>query len=379
MTAHIDMFRRSGDLACARFRLAEGNALVAIGGQSALFSQPEEKLYALDGLTAVAAAQLAQETSFVTLAEALDKAGASGRRYARALLRQWSALGLVEADAGSPRPEPMGRQTIRIASVAAELTCSSAALHQRISPVFGHLAAPADGTEVRFDLVESDGLILVSRDGGGAAIVSAREAGPLLKGLLIKEVLAAAPPEIALHAACLVAGGRALLLTGTPGTGKSTLTMALASRGFGFAADDISLLAPDGQVRGVPFAPAVKAGAWSLLRAMHPDLDAQPIHLRLDRLRVRYLPPRAPHEERLPVGWIVHLCRTEGAKAALVPLTPVQALARLMHEAYSARGPADLETLRTMIGVAEHARAFDLAYSDLDDAVHILTGACADA
>jgi len=367
----------------AHYRLADDAALIEIGGELGLFSKKGETLYTLNGAAAVAASQLATGTSFAALVEALaddDTDRASIGPLAQTLLRQWSACKVVQADR---LPFPKGwrkRQTIRIAKLVAELNYSSEALRQRVSPVFAHLAVSEGEPTVRLELSETDGLVLVSRHDEGGAIVAALEAAPIVKGLLTEEVLATAPPDIALHAACLLTKGQALLLTGAPGAGKTTLTLALPAAGFSFAADDITLLAPDGRVRGIPFAPAVKGGAWPLLRNVVADLDAYPTHRRLDGVEVRYLAPKNPPvTDWLNVGWAVHLCRAADVAPRLIPLTPAQALTRLMAEAHSAAGPADLDTLRAIVSVAERARAFDLVYSDLGDAVRILVHACAHA
>jgi hypothetical protein len=56
---------------------------------------------------------------------------------------------------------------------------------------------------------------------------------PTLFGIFT-DVISVAP----LHCACLELAGRGLLLTGASGTGKSTLSLALARQGFGFLSDE---------------------------------------------------------------------------------------------------------------------------------------------
>jgi energy-coupling factor transporter ATP-binding protein EcfA2 len=202
-----------------------------------------------------------------------------------------------------------------------------------------------------------------------------------VKGLLVEEILSASPPSIALHTACMALRGGALLLSGAPGAGKSTLATALSHAGVGYAGDDITLLHPDGLVQGVPFAASVKRGAWPLLRRSFPQLTALPTHVRLDGLPVRYLPvPTArSHAGWLKVDRIVHLRRTPDARAQLLEREPAVALTWLMGEAHSSSGPAKLEDLRVFIGVVQQARRHELIYSDLDDAVRTLIAACADS
>jgi hypothetical protein len=371
-----------GSLMEVTFRLAEGATLLSVGGRPTLHSALGEKLYALDPVTAFLARKLRTGASFAGLAGALVADGLSlnqAERYVRRLLRQWSALGLAEADLSKARSDASRRQALRVAHLDAVLHHASAEIEARVSPAFAHLASgnPAVSPQVAIETFEADGLALVRRNGGGAAIVSRHEVAPLIKGLLTEHVLSLAPPDIALRAACLARGGRALLLTGSPGAGKTTLAVGLSLAGFVLASDDITLLDPAGRALGVTFAPAVKSGSCPLLSRLRADLAGQPGHLRSDGLRVRYLPLLAPAPAGLEIGWIVNLRRTPGAGAQLEPLDPAATLACLVSEAHSVAGAASLETLRMLIGVAEQARGFDLVYSDLDDGVRTLAAACA--
>jgi HPr kinase/phosphorylase len=76
------------------------------------------------------------------------------------------------------------------------------------------------------------------------------------------------PPDgttLMLHATTVAHGGRALLLTGAPGAGKSSLALALIAQGASLVADDRTLLTADGpSLRAAP--PAAIAG---LIEARH--------------------------------------------------------------------------------------------------------------
>jgi hypothetical protein len=117
-------------------------------------------------------------------------------------------------------------------------------------------------------------------------------------------------PDVALHAACLLSGGRGLLVSGRPGAGKTRLAVHLMEAGFEFAADDVVLIAPDGRVKGVPFALALKSGAWAMIEKLRPDIGESAVHTRPDGKRVRYLnAPRTVYSTSVPVGWIVFIKR----------------------------------------------------------------------
>jgi hypothetical protein len=210
-------------------------------------------------------------------------------------------------------------------------------------------------------------------------VIGASQTAPFIKALLVEEVLAAAPPNIALHTACLGHRNRALLLSGPPGAGKTTLTVALSRSGFDYVSDDITLLGTDGRVQGVPFPPAIKKGAWPLLDCHCADIAALPVHMRLDDVPVRYLAvPRPPRSAWMDSGWIVHLHRVAGAGPELRKLDPVGALVQLMGEAHSSAGAATIDEMRALIALVEGARCFDLIYSDLDAAIEALAVICAE-
>ena len=115
--------------------------------------------------------------------------------------------------------------------------------------------------------------------------------------------------------------------------------MALAQAGFGFAGDDVALIDAKGHCLGLPFAPAVKAGAWRMLAAACPELAAAPVFRRPDRRRVRYpLPKPFEMPSPLPVGWVVLLRRERGAAARLEPVDAAGALRGLLNGAFAVQG-----------------------------------------
>ena len=62
-----------------------------------------------------------------------------------------------------------------------------------------------------------------------------------------------------LHARTVAIGGRAVLITGRSGSGKSDLALRLIDRGFGLVSDDQTIVRRDGE-RLVATAPAAIAG-----------------------------------------------------------------------------------------------------------------------
>lgn len=367
----------------AFFRLSAGADLLRVGGRIALFSPGGERLYELNETAALLASMLKEGATLGTLATALEEGGfdgATARRLTIDLLKQWSRQGVIEGAAPVESPPPHGSQPIHIAGVTATIRYPTDELRALVSPTFAHLVTGAGQAALAdIELVQGDEMVFLSTGGTSYAAIDAGEATPAIKAYLVEQVLAKAPPRIALHTACLARGNGALLLSGPPGAGKSTLTVALSHSGFDYASDDITLLGSEGLVEGVPFAPGLKRGAWPLLRSFRPDLEDLPIHLRLDGIEVRYLTvPQAPPAGEMRAKWIVHLSRAPDARAQLRELDPLDALTRLASEAYSAAGAATLREMRALVALVEQARCYELVYSDLADAVGVLKAACAD-
>ena len=366
-----------------RFRLADGTTVIKIGERKVLFSESRQKLFELNDAAACLASRLGGGATYANLLEdlvckGLDRAVAAPG--IRDMLQAWSKEGLAVADLSFPIGGQDFGQSIAISGTKVWLRYRTPELSTRIAPAFQHLENGPSASATTYDVVNCGGFTLVSRNRQPAAIMAARNAAPALKALLTEEVLEASEAFTALHAACLLDRQRAMLLCGSPGAGKSTLTIALDAAGFAYGGDDITLMDHSGLVRGVPFPLTAKSGSWPLVQGFRPDLGRTRIHRRLDGKRVRYLPPTEPaRPDWTPVRWVIRLRRKGGSSATLKPREPADALADLLGEAYSKSGGTTVENLRMLIGVVSTARCHELIYSDLNDAVRALERLCADA
>ena len=92
---------------------------------------------------------------------------------------------------------------------------------------------------------------LVTRD--GEKIASATTAGRALGTLhwhLNRRIVATSRQPVLIHAGTTEVAGRAVLVVGASGAGKTTATTSLAIAGFGYLTDDITAVQPDGRVTG---------------------------------------------------------------------------------------------------------------------------------
>ena len=120
---------------------------------------------------------------------------------------------------------------------------------------------------------------------------------PSLKLLLRRLAVARHRYFMEIHAGVILLGDHAVLLPGSAGRGKTTLTAALAHSGGIYFSDEIALLEETTlDVRPMPLTMTIKPGSLEPLRHLYPNLEALDEHLREDRQPVRYLPP--PVESR---------------------------------------------------------------------------------
>ena len=177
-----------------------------------------------------------------------------------------------------------------------------------------------------------------------------------------------------IHAACVSRNGRALLLCGASGAGKSCLAYSCARRGWTFVTDEVTSLvrsSKEGRVLGNPRYMHFRETAAALL----PEL--------IGRLAVPNAVGKVSLEVRPAdlgkidtafegrVSAVVFLARQAGAPGRLTPVSPEDAFRGLdsdlplfpqsVHEAHRA-------ALRALVA----GGAFELRYHDLDEAVSLL-------
>jgi hypothetical protein len=359
---------------------AFGGRLARIGDTNVLFSPTQRAIFELNDTAADIWNALVEGMPREVIAGEIARSGlkpGEAARYVDGALHQWEQLGLIRPEAGAMVAET-GASEAQVLSVGG--------LHARIGyplgledirAVFRHLEDPGGASpDLDFRIVESGGRLHLFRDGRWLLACAPVELATVLKG----ELLERADYEIALHAAALIRNGRTLLLGGEPGAGKTTLSMALMQAGMAFAGDDVAVLRADGSCLGLPFAPAIKAGAWPVLAAISPDIAAAPVYRRPDRRRVRYPGPRGfVASGPRPVGWLVLLDRRQSVAAArLEPTGSVEALRGMLRGSFAMEGELTDRAFDTLIRVIAGAGAFRLVYSDLAAAVRLLCALCDD-
>lgn len=364
-------------------RLTPGTSMTFIGSQPIIVSRSRHALYELNQIAGYIGCRLEDGVSLPQLAqEVTDRGAGPALAMLETVLADWSHSGLVHATVPPPAAAPILCQSVALGGRAFTLRYHDEALVRHVAPLFTYLQTnaatePSSGTV--YHLWQSNGLCLFSRDAGPAAVLRLNQAATLVKAQIIQDIIDDPNWSLALHAGCVSRGGKALLLTGSPGAGKTTLISWLSGSGFAYHGDDISMLGADGRVLGLPFLPTIKSGAWPMMASRYPGRLQPMIHWRPDGRRVRYLNVLPTGQSPLPVGWIVKLRRTKGAAARLIPQHPTALIKHLLSEAASSSGEADRPAIDGLIRMVSAARTCELEYDDLDEAAALLGEFCGPA
>jgi hypothetical protein len=354
--------------------LAEGAVPFMLDGRPVVFSESNQQLYELNESAAGLVARLMQPTAFADILRDLEQGLEQVPESAVRLIVDWFDRGIVEVvavqsrgtvDEGSSRHLSIGNADIEI-RFANDESC------QLLGAPYRHL--PSGGTShIVVETAQAEGLALMRIAGEKWIIASPNEAGPTLRSLILGELLRLEGP-IKLHVACLATDRGAVLLCGSPGAGKSTLSTTLAKSGFDLNGDDIALFDPTlGKVMGLAFPLTLKEGSWRLLADSWPEIAQYPVEQRKDDVQVRYLPlPSRFRPEWLSVRAIIDLDRREAATVAMSPWSKIACLRKLFGEAHSHTGKCSQDTLRAMISMVERADILRLSYGEAADAARLL-------
>lgn len=294
-----------------------------------------------EGLAAGAApAQLA-----AGIAGRFDVPAARVRADVEAILAEWRAHGLLapaprsaivlEAGEAAPGPIRMPRRfhSQRVYALCGRpirLRFEAAEIARAIEPPLAHSAVPSARTTDNIDVLRDGAGYLVV--GNGSDVERAATLEDAL-GEVLGRILELSYPDAGwlavMHAAAVGDATGAVVMAGASGSGKSTLSAALVDAGFRYFSDDVVPLDQALRVRPMPLGISVKEGAWPVLAARYPELDALPVH---QGRRRRYLPidrARTAPGAGLPVKSLVFPRYQPNQPTVIKPLAPLQVLERL--------------------------------------------------
>lgn len=219
----------------------------------------------------------------------------------------------------------------------------------------------------------------VAEAGRDAIDVRSVEAlAPAVKQLLRERAVENYPFLLSIHAGVVAFGDTCVLLPAQAGSGKTTLTAALARAGATYFSDEIGLVNADNlDVIPVPLSLTIKDGSVAPLRHLYPELDELIVHVREDHVRVRYLPPPAA---ALPLAgatararWIVFPAYAADATTELRPIDRPTALRRLLTESYMPPHRLNRASVEALVQWMRTVDCYELPFSSLDEAVSLIS------
>jgi len=176
-----------------------------------------------------------------------------------------------------------------------------------------------------------------------------------------------------LHAAVLEKNGRAVVLPGDPGAGKSTLTAALMLSGWRLLSDEITLIdRDDGMLVGLARPVSLKNASIEVIQRAFPDaVIGAPAH-DTHKGTVAHVRPSADSVARVNQkarpAWVIFPRWKQGSEARLSPHSRADAMLHTASHAfnYSLLGGLGFELNAALM---DACTCYDFEYSNLDDAL----------
>ena len=182
--------------------------------------------------------------------------------------------------------------------------------------------------------------------------------------------------HLIIHAAVVERGGRAVVMPGEPGAGKSTLCAALTLHGWRLLSDELALIVPaTGDLVPVVRPVSLKNESIDVIAKLAPEravfarrvadtTKGEVAHLRPpDDSVARGVEPARP-------GWLIFPRYAYRHRARLEPIGKADAMIRAADESfnYSVLGT---DGFRTMVDFVEASECYQFTYGHLDEALAV--------
>lgn len=178
-----------------------------------------------------------------------------------------------------------------------------------------------------------------------------------------------------LHAAVLEKNGRAVVLPGDPGAGKSTLTAALMLSGWRLLSDEITLIdRDDGMLVGLARPVSLKNASIDVIRQTFPEAVIGAPAYDTHKGTVAHVRPSAESVarvgEKARPAWVIFPRWRADAEARLSPHSRADALLHTASHAfnYSLLGGLGFELNAALMDACS---CYDFEYSRLDEALRV--------
>jgi hypothetical protein len=366
---------RPYDARTDRWVASDGVELLLIGARCAIFHEGRQELVELNATACHIWLRLADGETASQVALSLADAGASraaSRTFVGETLTQWLSDGWLTPAKSVDDPRALDARMVNLAAlgVTATVTISGApppGLYDLLEGLKG------DGASAwRLHIAAWRGRYLFYLNGRSRGLFASNQIVAAVKALLTEHVVTSTQDGFFCHGALLTRSSRRLFLSGPPGSGKSTLALALACSGFECHSDDLAHVDCRGQMRGAPFAPTIKTGAWSLFSSRLRTLEEAPVHRRADGQFVRYIPGVISPSDSRPFDYFIALDRAAANQSALEPLAGLDALRMLLEGSYAARLKLTAAQIAALAEGFRGVSCYTLHYADVWAAVSAL-------
>lgn len=199
------------------------------------------------------------------------------------------------------------------------------------------------------------------------------QALPMLEWGLNWCIATSAHNYVLLHSAVVAKQGIAVLLPAMPGSGKTTLSVALAQRGWRLLSDEFGILCPrTGAMVPFPRAAPLKNQSIPLMQDFAPQAVFGPTFDNTRKGRVRHIAPSGDSiaAQQAPVvpGFVVFPRFQQGVATTLKEAESHLAFTRLVNNSFNYPVTGELG-FRTLVNLLRTVRCYDLPNGDLHAAV----------
>ncbi len=275
---------------------------------------------------------------------------------------------------------------LRIGPFVARLGTRLTELHQPIQTLYHHYELAEEGGIVDFEVRVDPHIalrrprtrmakFLIDREPAFAQF-DRRLALPMMEWALNWCLFTRPQQFFILHSAVVEKNGRALLLPGQPGSGKSTLCAALMLRGWRLLSDEVAMMYPGTRdIHAAPLPVGLKDASIGVIQGFDPSATLGPATPGTRKGTVAHVQPPLSSIERVNetarAAWVVFPAWSPDASPSLEQASKAESLLRLADDAFnfSILGEPAFETLADLI---DTCGCYDLSYSDLDDAIELL-------
>ena len=176
-----------------------------------------------------------------------------------------------------------------------------------------------------------------------------------------------------LHAGTVAFGDQALIMPGTPGSGKSTLSAALHLRGARLLSDEFGLVRPElGDLVPMPRGIPLKNASIEAILEFDPAAPLGPTYPKTRKGRVRHLRPdrESQIQQQVPAvpRWLVFPKYQAGAEEILRPLDKTEAFRQLAFNCFNYKLLGET-SFRAVAQLIRQMDCYTFTFSNLDRAV----------